>query len=143
MREDAGGIVNNDPAPRPFALMEGGPLFVIERRVGLIRKNAPTAKRRATVAAAITWVPLLILSALQGRAIGHSVPISFARDISAHCRFLLAVPLLLLAESPLGPRLADAAAHFIRSGVVIKKDFERFDEFIERGLRATPWSPRS
>jgi hypothetical protein len=121
---------------RPFVLTEGGPLFAVERRVGLIEKNAPTAKRRAVVASAMTWVPLLVLSALQGRAFGHAVPISFSRDISVHCRFLVAVPLLVVAESLLGPRLADAAAHFIHSGVVIEKDFERFDEFVERGLRA-------
>ena len=132
------GIANQgcDPITRPFALTEGGPLFAIEKRVGLIKAHAPTAKRRAVVAALVTWLPLLGLSMLQGRAFGHSVAISFFRDLSVHARFLLAVPLLLLAESLLGPRLADAASHFVHSRVVIEKDFPKFDEIVERGLRA-------
>ena len=127
---------HNDPASRPFVVTDGGPFYSLERRVGLIKANASTAKRRAVIAALITWLPLFVLSALQGRAFGHSVPITFLRDFSVHARFLLAVPLLLLAEGFLGPRLADAAAHFIHSGVVTEKDYKKFDEFVERGLRA-------
>lgn len=121
---------------RPFLLMEGGPLFRIQRRMGLIKTNAPLVKRRALLAALLTWVPLLILSVLKGRAIGHSVPIPFLRDFSTYTRFLLSLPLLLLAESILGPRIAEAAAHFVTSGVVLEKDFQRFDNIVERGLRS-------
>ena len=53
-----------------------------------------------------------------------------------HTRFLLAVPLLVLAENVVGPRIAAAAGHFVRSGVVIDKDFQRFDEITDRTLRA-------
>jgi hypothetical protein len=126
----------SNPFSRPFQLTEGGPLYSIEKRLGLIEKNAPVAKRRAILAALLTWVPLLVLSALGGRAFGHSAAISFSRDISAYVRFLLAVPLLMLAESVLGPRLAEAASHFVRSGVVLEPDYQKFNEFVERGLRA-------
>jgi len=121
---------------RPFLLMEGGPLFNVQKRVGLIKHNAPFMKRRALLAALLTWLPLLVLSAIQGRAFGHSVPVPFIRDFSTYTRFLLAVPLLLLAENILGPRIAEAAAHFVTSGVVVQKDFERFDKIVELGLRA-------
>ena len=114
--------------------MEGGPLYNLQKRVGLIRKNAPFTKRRALLAALITWLPLLLLSAMQGRAFGRSVPVSFIRDFSTYTRFLLAIPLLLLAENILGPRIAEAAAHFVTSGVVLEKDFQKFDKIVERGL---------
>lgn len=125
-----------NPVARPFLLMEGGPLFQIQMRVGLIKQNSPFLKRRALLAALVTWVPLLVLSALQGRAFGHSVPIPFVRDFSTYTRFLLAVPLLLLAENILGPRIAETATHFVTSGVVLEKDFQRFDKIVELGLRA-------
>jgi hypothetical protein len=48
--------------------MEGGPLYRIEKRVGLIKTNAPLTRKRAVFSALITWFPLLLLSALQGRA---------------------------------------------------------------------------
>jgi hypothetical protein len=120
---------------RPFLLMQGGPLFHIEGRLGLIRKNVPLTKRRACLAALLAWVPLLLLSALQGTAVGHSVPVSFLRDFSAWSRFLLAVPLLILSENILGPRIADAAEHFVTSGVVDRRDYQRFDQLVEEGLR--------
>jgi hypothetical protein len=122
-------------ASRPFQLMEGGPLFHLERRVGLIQQNAPFKKNRALMAALLTWLPLFVLSALQGRAFGHSVPVSFVRDFSTYTRFLLAVPLLVMAENIVGPRIAAAAAYFVTSGVVEQKDFQRFDNIVERTLR--------
>ncbi len=121
---------------RPFHLTEGGPLFRIQRRIGLIRENAPFLKRMAVLAAIFTWLPLLILSAMQGLAFGHAVPVSFLKDFSTYTRFLLAVPLLLLAENIIGPRIAETASHFVKARVVIEKDFQKFDEIVERGLRA-------
>lgn len=121
---------------RPFLLMEGGPFFNLQKWMRLIRENAPFLKRRALFAALITWTPLLILSQLQGLAFGHAIPVPFFSDFSGYTRFLIAVPLLLLAENVLGPRIAEAAAHFITSGVIQEKDYGQFDRFIELGLRS-------
>jgi hypothetical protein len=130
-------VNQNAPVPyRPFLLMEGGPLFNLQKRVGIIQQHAPFRKRRAIIAASVTWVPLLLLSALQGRAFGHEVPVSFVRDFSTYTRFLLAIPLLLLAENILAPRIAETAKHFIISGMIIEKDYGQFDNIVERGLRA-------
>ena len=123
------------PFIRPFLLMEGGPLYNLQKRVRLIRENAPQIKRRALAAALLTFFPLLILSALQHRAISH-VDVPFVRDFSTYSRFLFAVPLLILAENVLGPRIASAAAHFIQAGLVPEKDYARFAGFIDRALRA-------
>ena len=126
--------INHDP--RPFQLTEGGPLFRIQRRIGLVRSNAPRLKRRATLVAMLTWLPMLILSAMQGLAFGHAVPVSFVKDFSAYTRFLLAIPLLLLAENIIGPRIAETVSHFIKGGIILEKDYQKFDEIVERVLRA-------
>ena len=118
-----------------FLLMEGGPLYRIENRVGLIRAAVPITKRRALLAILLTWVPLLIFSLIKGTAYGKSVPVPFLHDFSVHARFLLTVPLLLMAETVLGPRIAEAAEQFITSGVITEKDYERFDEAVVRGLQ--------
>jgi hypothetical protein len=115
--------------------MEGGPLFAFQMWIGLIKGDPPRIKLRAILAAIITFVPLLILAALQGRALAH-VDVPFVRDFSTYSRFLLAVPLLILAENVLGPRIAAAAAHFVDAGLVLEKDYAKFASIIERGLRA-------
>lgn len=115
--------------------MEGGPLYNFQNRVGLVRGAASGIKRRAIAAAFLTFVPLLILSALQHRAIAH-VEVPFVRDFSTYTRFLLAVPLLLFAEIILGPRIAGAAAHFVDAGLILEKDYARFASIIERGMKS-------
>src|ERR1700742_5024960 len=104
-----GGHMNKQGHPKErFLLMEGGPLYRIENRVGLIRAAVPITKRRALLAILLTWVPLLIFSLIKGTAYGKSVPVPFLHDFSVHARFLLTVPLLLMAETVLGPRIAEA-----------------------------------
>lgn len=119
---------------RPFLLMEGGPLYRIERRVGLVRANAPLTIRRAFAAVCLTWLPLLLFSFLRGTAY-RGVRIPFLYDFSAYSRFLVAIPLLLLAELILAPRIADTAEQFLLSGIVTPKDYKRFDAAVEDGLR--------
>ena len=120
---------------RPFLLMEGGPLFRIEQRIGSIRKDIPFTKRRALFSILLTWLPLFILSLLQGTAFGRTIPVPFLRDFSVYSRFLFAVPLLLLAENILGPRIAGTAEHFIQANVVLPPDYDRFDGAVAFGLR--------
>ena len=77
---------------RQFLLTAGGPTYRLEMRVGLIRANAQRTMRKALLSIVATWVPLLILSALQHNATGNLVPVPFLRDFAVHARFLVAVP---------------------------------------------------
>ena len=132
-----GGAVEFTVPPyiRPFLLMEGGPFYKLQKRVKLIRANAPLVRRRALAAALLTFFPLLILSMVQGRGFLH-VQVPFVRDFSAYSRFLLAIPLLILAENILGPRIAIAASCFVQAGIVLPKDYERFADITNRGLKS-------
>jgi hypothetical protein len=121
-------------ANRELLLTEGGPTYRIEKRLGLMRENSPRIIRRALFSVCLTWLVLLGLAAFQGFAVGHKIPVPFLGDFAVHARFILAVPLLLLAETVLGPRLADAADHFVSSGVVVEQDFSKFDSAVARGL---------
>jgi hypothetical protein len=118
-----------------FLITEGGPTYRIEIRVGLIRANSDRTLRSAFFSILITWVPLLLLSAAQGTLTTHLVPVSFLSDFAVHARFLLAVPIMLAAETILGPRLACAAAHFVTSGLIAEHDFGKFDVAVEHGLQ--------
>ena len=84
--------------------------------------------------ALIAWVPLLILSALQ-RVLLTNVRIPFLYDGSAHIRFLLSVPLLIVAEIVIGPRIVAAASHFITSGLIPEDRYQDFDAAIVDTIR--------
>jgi hypothetical protein len=126
---------STSPSSRNFALTEGGPTYRIETKIGLVRQNSPKILRRALLSILLTWVPLFVLSALQHIAIGHRVPVPFLGDFAVHARFLLAVPLLLVAEIVVGPHLAHAARHFVDSGLVTPDDYDNFEEAIDDGLK--------
>ena len=124
--------VSEPAASRELLLPDDGPTYRIEKRRELMTENSPRVVRRAFLSICLTWLVLLALAAFQGFAVGHRVPVPFLRDIAVHARFLLAVPLLLLSENIVGPRLAHAAAHFITLGVVTEPDFSKFDSAVVR-----------
>jgi hypothetical protein len=125
----------SDPVTPGFLLMEGGPLYHIEQRLVLARGRETAIRRRAILSILLTWVPLFVLCAAQGTAYGNHVELPFLKDFSAYARFLLAIPLLIGAEAFLGPRIAEAAEHFVTSGLVLPRDYEHFDHAVRRGLR--------
>jgi hypothetical protein len=129
-------VPDSEHAGHPMLfLTEGGPTYLIEKRLGLIHAQSSRIVHRALLTIGLTWIPLLILCLLQGNAYGDHVAIPFLRDFAAYTRFLLSLPLLVIAVTVLGPHLAHAAAHFVHSGLVIEEDYKRFDWAVEEGLR--------
>ncbi len=124
-----------------FSLVEGG---VTHHLFQQFAKKRPEQlfHRTAVVCALICWLPLLILSVIEGVAWGDKVTIPFLYDIAAYTRFLIAVPLLVMAESMIGPRLAQVAKHFMLSGRVKEADFLAYTNAIEEGikLRDSKWA---
>jgi hypothetical protein len=95
-----------------FSFVLGGPLFQLQRRLHLSGDGLELLRVRVPVIAALTWVPLLLLSAVQGLAWGPSVAVPFLLDIEAQARFLFVVPLLVAAEVVVHKRLRFVADQF-------------------------------
>jgi hypothetical protein len=131
MSESAGA-----PAYVPF---EYAPPYRFESWLGLIRAGSPRVARRALLAVAICWLPLAILTLLHGDFIRPDYGNAFILDFGAHGRFLIAAPLLILAESLCAPRLAAIAGHFAAGGLVTQSDqpaYERAVDSTRRLLRS-------
>ncbi len=73
--------------------------------------------RTALILTLLTWVSLFVLSLLEGRAF-DGVKIPFVYDLGAHARFLCAVPVLVLADIPIGTRLRQVVRHFVTARLV-------------------------
>jgi hypothetical protein len=117
----------------PLVLTEGGPGAAVLRRLRLAPLGG-RSRRAAAVLAAAAWLPLLVFSLVEGLAAGGA-RIPFLYDLAAHVRFLVAVPVLLLAEIPIGFRLRRVTAHFVVAGLVRKEEQGRFAEIIADTLR--------
>ena len=117
-------------------LTEGGPLYRLEKRLKLITEREPHVHRVAGLSILVTWVPLFLLSAAEGTAFRTTTAaVPFLHDFATYTRFLLAAPLLILADSVLGPRISKAASFFVTSGLVLEKDYSGFDAAVERAIR--------
>jgi hypothetical protein len=90
------------------------------KRLRLIRPELGGASgRTAIILASITWLPLLTFSLIEGLALGGArIPLLY--DVAAHTRFLVAVPILVFAEIPIGKRLRAVVQHFLNGGVATK-----------------------
>src|SRR5262245_66197404 len=97
----------------PLTLTEGGPGDALLQRLRLA-PFAHRARRAAVVLAGITWIPLLLLSTIGGLAFGGT-NIPFVYDLAAHVRFLVAVPILVLADIPIGTRVRQLTARFVET----------------------------
>jgi len=117
-----------------FSLVEGGATHDLFRR--LIRRRTKYLFHQIAIGIAlICWLPLLILSILEGVAWGDSVAIPFFYDIAVHTRFLIAVPIFIVAEAIIGPMLVQVAVHIGTSGRVRAREMQKYKAAVAEGLR--------
>jgi hypothetical protein len=117
-----------------FSLVLGGPLYQLFLRTRLARSPLDLLNRRIGASILLVWLPLLLISLLEGRAFG-GVGIPFLKDLDAQVRFLVALPLLILAEKIIHERLRPAVTLFVEKGIVRSEDRPRFDEIVSSTMR--------
>jgi hypothetical protein len=121
--------------PYDFSVVLGGPLYQIVRRAHLSGDALELMRRRIAVIPLFMWLPLLILSALGGQAWGTAVSVPFLMDISVHARFLLALPLLILAELLVHQRMRPVVRQFLERDLIPDTSRARFDAAMASALR--------
>jgi hypothetical protein len=90
--------------------------------------------RIALILVAVTWIPLFALCVFEGLAFGR-VKIPFFYDIAAHAHFLLAVPVLVLTDIPVGVHLREVMRHFVGAHLVRDDELGRFEAIVIDSLR--------
>lgn len=127
--------VRPSPLEEDFSIVIGGPLFQALRRAHLTGNALEMVRRRIVVFALVAWLPLLALAIVDGKAWGSQVALPFVYDIDAHARFLVALPLLIVAELVVYRRMRAIVAQFVTLGLVRGAVRERFDQAIASAMR--------
>jgi hypothetical protein len=117
-----------------FSLVLGGPLFQLMRRTHLADDDMRLLVRRLIVLPLLAWLPLLILSALEGK-LQSGTALPFLLDIEVHIRFLIAMPLLILAELFVHERLRLILDSFLKRDLIPEKDLEKFRAAVASALK--------
>jgi hypothetical protein len=116
-------------------IFDGGPPLRLEKSLGLIKPNERRSVQRAVIALLIVWAPLFVLSAIESLALGENKLGSLIVDLTVLSRYLIVVPLFILAEAGTIFRLGQIARHFIDAGVITAADRPRFDGILAQARR--------
>ena len=121
--------------PKDFSVVLGGPLFQLFRKAHLAGDALELMTKRVLAMVALSWVPLLILTAAQGLALGTKVVVPFLYDIEAQARILLFLPLLVAAELIVHQRLRPVASQFLQRGLIPADARPQFEAALVSAMR--------
>jgi len=122
-------------SPETRLVFSGSPLQNLTTWLGLTREGGLPFARRAVLVVIAGWVPLALLTAVQGDLVRPDKGNAFLLDFGVHARFLLAAPLLVLAEAICIPRLTAVARQFIEAGLVLDDERPRYDAAVASSQR--------
>ena len=117
-----------------FSLVLGGPVYQLLRRTRLEGDHLELLRRRVVIITLFVWLPLFLLSVFASPP-GGAGRLSFLRDLEAHTRFLVALPVLIGAELLVHSRIRPAVRCFVERRIVRPQDLPRFDSAIESAVR--------
>lgn len=122
--------------PALVSFASGGLLFRALRGVGAASTDQVRPLRSILLVFLVTWVPLLVLSVLEGTAMGSAVDVPFLHDPAVHARLLVSVPLLILAEVIVS-KMARGTIEIIRTRrLIADEDLPALDAALERLVSA-------
>ncbi|HEX4234701.1 MAG TPA: hypothetical protein VH041_10365 [Caldimonas sp.] len=113
-----------------FSLVLGGPLYQLFRRSHLSGDAFELAVRRIVFISLLAWLPLLVLSAVAGELWSSDVAVPFLMDVEVHVRFLVAMPLLIVAELVVHRRMRLVVRQFLDRQLIPEDAKLRFDAAI-------------
>lgn len=118
-----------------FSIVLGGPFFQLLRRAHLTGNALELVKKRIFVILFIAWIPLFVLSVISGQAWGESTNLPFIEDLEVHIRFLVAVPLMIIAELLVHQRIRLVVNEFEERNLIPTAALTQFRNIISSAYR--------
>ena len=120
--------------PPDFSLVLGGPLYQLLTRAHLTGPALELLRRRVVMSVLLCWVPLAVLSLAEAHFLGGA-KLSFFRDIETHVRFLVSVPVLILAEMIVNQRIRPVVKSFVERRAVTAEELPKFYAASDSAMR--------
>ena len=118
-----------------LSLSTGGLVFNLMGRAGLMRKGVLFVSVRVLIIWLITWFPLLMLSMMEGRTLGSTVKVPFLYDFAAHIRFLIVVPVFVVADVLIEPWIRKTVRQFVETGLVEKTELPSYKDALQKAQK--------
>jgi len=112
------------------SLVRGDVLYRLQRKIGLIPPDGPGIGRRALFWSLFAWLPIVLWAWYTGRALPPAAQEPLLAHFGIHVRFLVAVPLFIVAEGMAHGLTMQLLPYFVQSGVVTERALPRFCEVL-------------
>ncbi len=125
-----------------FSLATSGRFETILGWLGLSDTSTRGYIKRSIALVLVSWLPLLVLSVVQGLAWGNRVNMNFLEDFAIHLKYLLVLPLLIFSEHSVDHRIKELTAQFFKSGVLGEKDLPAYGQLKKstKKLSVSAWA---
>ena len=117
-----------------FSLVQGGPFNRMLERGKLLRAPTGLVERRVIACIAVTLLPLVVLTAVSGTLVS-GVAIPLVRDLDVTVKFLVALPLMIIAEPIVHSRVKETVQEFLDRDLVAPRDEPRFEAIVASTMR--------
>jgi len=101
-------------------------------KAGIAGKSMKAQITRATIPMAICWIPMAVYTALNGTFWTGDITNSFITSFDTQARILVSIPIFIIAEKLITPRLELILNQFINAGIVLREDRNKFLEIIRK-----------
>ena len=108
----------------------------------LILSNNENTGLRILILTGIAWLPLLLLTFLDGTLFATDITIPFIKDNVPHVRGLIVISLLVMADNVIEPMMARVLKYLKTSGLVPETEVNKFNDAVERmvSLMNSKWT---
>ena len=128
-------LMEKPPGIGEFLVARGGPFYELQRRLGLLREEAFHAGSRAVLFVFLAWGVPLLLSLIEGHALGSFADRPYLLALGPWSRYFIAVGLFVLMERQIEDRLRLFLRQFLSAPLLAPGSFEPAARAVNRALR--------
>jgi hypothetical protein len=115
-----------------FKLSTGGPIYRLLTLLRIQKTDAYSVRRRLVILIGLSWLPLFLLTFVEGNLINSHLDQPFIYDIKSYIRYLFVIPLLVIADGLIDPLIATNIQSIGSSGILGEEHKEWYRKAIDR-----------
>jgi hypothetical protein len=116
-------------------ITESSPTYAILKKLKLEVGENSNVIRKVLFFCSITWVPLLIITLIEGNALNKNIQLPFLIDYVIYTRFLISLPVIFVAEKFIRFETSNAVSHFVNSGIITGDNEKLYADLVSKYSR--------
>lgn len=101
-----------------FRLSAGGLIYRFFTSIRLQDPDKTTTLRRHSVLVTLSWLPLILLTAIEGNLVNSELDLPFIYDLKPYVRYLIVLPILIEADGIIDHLISDILRNISTSGIL-------------------------